>query len=157
MPSNHNPLGALPARFRRERVLIVGCGDIGLRAALVLRGRVRVLALTSVGGSAREATAAAEAKGSAVATAVAARAGAMAASAALVADPLQRLQHLQRFQQLRAAGITPLLGNLDAPGSLGRLADVAERVLHLAPPQAHGAHDQRMRHLLQALARGGRV
>ena len=26
-------LGALPARFRRERVLIVGCGDVGLRCA----------------------------------------------------------------------------------------------------------------------------
>lgn len=39
--------GALPARFRRERVLIVGCGDVGLRAAARLRPRVRVLALTS--------------------------------------------------------------------------------------------------------------
>ena len=58
---------------------------------------------------------------------------------------------------LREAGALPLLGNLDAPGSLGRLAVVAERVLHLAPPQAHGAHDQRTRHLLQVLARGGRV
>ena len=63
----------------------------------------------------------------------------------------------QRVPVLREAGALPLLGNLDAPGSLGRLADVAERVLHLAPPQAHGAHDQRTRHLLQALARGGRV
>ncbi|MDR7095022.1 SDR family oxidoreductase [Hydrogenophaga laconesensis] len=42
-------LGALPARFRRERVLIVGCGDVGQRAARVLSGaqRVRLLALTS--------------------------------------------------------------------------------------------------------------
>jgi nucleoside-diphosphate-sugar epimerase len=46
-------LGALPARFRRARVLIVGCGDVGLRVAQALRasatGRspVRVLALTS--------------------------------------------------------------------------------------------------------------
>ena len=63
----------------------------------------------------------------------------------------------ERVPMLREAGALPLLGNLDAPGSLGRLADLAERVLHLAPPQAHGAHDQRTRHLLQALARGGRV
>jgi hypothetical protein len=27
------PLGALPARFRRQRLLIVGCGDVGLRVA----------------------------------------------------------------------------------------------------------------------------
>ena len=47
MPSNQTPLGALPARFRRERVLIVGCGDVGLRAAALLRARVQVLALTS--------------------------------------------------------------------------------------------------------------
>ncbi|MCW8182739.1 SDR family NAD(P)-dependent oxidoreductase, partial [Verminephrobacter eiseniae] len=31
MPSNQPPLGALPARFRRQRLLIVGCGDIGQR------------------------------------------------------------------------------------------------------------------------------
>ncbi len=47
LPSNLTPLGALPARFRRERVLIVGCGDIGLRLAALIKGRVRVLALTS--------------------------------------------------------------------------------------------------------------
>ena len=42
-------LGALPARFRRERVLIVGCGDVGLRAVRVLGSgkRARLFALTS--------------------------------------------------------------------------------------------------------------
>jgi nucleoside-diphosphate-sugar epimerase len=39
--------GALPARFRRQRLLIVGCGDIGLRVAALLAPRVRVLALSS--------------------------------------------------------------------------------------------------------------
>ena len=39
--------GALPARFRRTRVLIVGCGDVGQRVAQALPARVRVLALTS--------------------------------------------------------------------------------------------------------------
>lgn len=39
--------GALPARFRRERVLLVGCGDVGVRVAASLRGRVRLIALTS--------------------------------------------------------------------------------------------------------------
>ena len=47
MPSNQNPLGALPARFRRQRVLIVGCGDVGLRLARLLTPHTRVLALTS--------------------------------------------------------------------------------------------------------------
>jgi nucleoside-diphosphate-sugar epimerase len=37
----------LPARFRRERVLIVGCGDVGVRVARELGPRVRLLALTS--------------------------------------------------------------------------------------------------------------
>jgi len=37
----------LPARFRRQRVLIVGCGDVGLRVADLLRDRVRLLGLTS--------------------------------------------------------------------------------------------------------------
>lgn len=51
MPSNQTPLGALPARFRRQRVLIVGCGDVGLRAAGQLGApqsqRMRLMALTS--------------------------------------------------------------------------------------------------------------
>jgi nucleoside-diphosphate-sugar epimerase len=47
LPSNQSPLGALPARFRRSRVLIVGCGDVGLRVARDLPKHVRVLALTS--------------------------------------------------------------------------------------------------------------
>ncbi|WP_296444164.1 SDR family oxidoreductase [Rhodoferax sp. UBA5149] len=55
MPSNQSPRsslyatrpGALPARFRRARVLIVGCGDVGLRVAQALSGRVRLMALTS--------------------------------------------------------------------------------------------------------------
>ena len=47
MPSIQSPLGALPARFRRERVLIIGCGDVGVRVARGLQERVRLLALTS--------------------------------------------------------------------------------------------------------------
>lgn len=99
MPSNQNPLGALPARFRRERVLIVGCGDVGVRAARQLRAegaaaRPRLLALTS--------------------------------------SPA-------RGPELRAAGITPLVGNLDDAASLRRLAGLATRVLHLAPPPSEGA------------------
>jgi nucleoside-diphosphate-sugar epimerase len=39
--------GALPSRFRRPRVLIVGCGDVGLRVAQALPSRVRLIALTS--------------------------------------------------------------------------------------------------------------
>lgn len=55
MPSNQSPLGALPARFRRERLLIVGCGDIGQRVLRDLQtgpgaGRMQVLALTSSAG-----------------------------------------------------------------------------------------------------------
>lgn len=47
MPSNYCPLGALPSRFRRARVLIVGCGDVGMRVAALLPAHVRVIALTS--------------------------------------------------------------------------------------------------------------
>ena len=47
MPSNQSPLGALPSRFRRQRILIIGCGDIGTRAARQLSGHTRVMALTS--------------------------------------------------------------------------------------------------------------
>lgn len=60
-----------------------------------------------------------------------------------------------RTGELRARGITPLLGNLDQPASLRRLAGVATRVLHLAPPPAEGSGDPRTRALLQALRRRG--
>lgn len=95
-------------RFRRSRLLIVGCGDVGLRAAAALPRRVRVLALTS--------------------------------------SP-------ERRAELRARGITPLTGNLDQAATLQRLAGLADRVLHLAPPTGEGAGDPRTRALLQALRR----
>ena len=37
----------LPTAFKRPVLLIVGCGDVGLRVARLLRGRWRLLALTS--------------------------------------------------------------------------------------------------------------
>jgi nucleoside-diphosphate-sugar epimerase len=116
LPSNPNPHGslyatrpgALPARFRRQRLLIIGCGDIGLRVAQALPNRVRVLALTS--------------------------------SANRTAD-------------LRSRGVIPLLGNLDDPASLQRLAGLAHRVLHLAPPPGEGWEDPRTLALTRALRR----
>lgn len=109
MPSNQSPLGARPARFRRERILVVGCGDVGLRVARELRGRVRLLALTS--------------------------------------SPA-------RIGALRAQGLTPLAGDLDRPRTLARLAGLATRVVHLAPPPSDHEpawRDPRTSALLQAL------
>ena len=54
LPSNLNPLGALPARFRRQRILIIGCGDVGLRVAHLLPDRINVMALTSSSGRVAE-------------------------------------------------------------------------------------------------------
>ena len=69
--------------------MIVGCGDVGLRAARQLPRNARLMALTS---------------------------------------------SATRAPELRARGITPLQGNLDEGASLRRLAGLATRVLHLAPP-----------------------
>jgi nucleoside-diphosphate-sugar epimerase len=88
--------------------LIVGCGDVGLRVLRLLRGRWRVLALTS--------------------------------------SP-------ERAPALREAGAVPLVGNLDQPATLARLAGLADAVLHLAPPPSQGPADTRTAHLLRALAR----
>lgn len=103
-------MGALPARFRRERVLIVGCGDVGLRTARGLgAGRsVRLLAVTS--------------------------------------SP-------DRVPALRAAGITPLAGNLDDLSSLRRLAALGTRVIHLAPPPSDELADWRLDPRTRALVR----
>jgi nucleoside-diphosphate-sugar epimerase len=91
-------------------VLVVGCGDVGLRVARELKGRVRLLALTS--------------------------------------SPA-------RVPVLRAAGLVPLAGNLDARASLARLAGLATRVVHLAPPPGEGTpawwRDTRTTALLRAL------
>lgn len=106
-----NPLGALPARFRRGRLLVVGCGDVGLRVLRQLGGRMQVLALTS--------------------------------------SP-------SRVPALRAAGAVPLAGDLDLPPSLRRLAGLATRVLHLAPPpagEAAAGRDGRTLALARALRR----
>lgn len=46
LPANPIPLRALPARFRRPRVLIVGCGDVGLRVAQLLQATAPATALT---------------------------------------------------------------------------------------------------------------
>ena len=62
-----------------------------------------------------------------------------------------------RRPAIRAAGAVPLVGNLDDPGTLGRLAALADAVLHLAPPHPDAAIDTRTRHLVQALVRGRRV
>ena len=62
-----------------------------------------------------------------------------------------------RAEALRAAGAVPLIGNLDEPATLARLAGLADAVLHLAPPPLHGTTDPRTRNLIEALARKGRV
>ncbi len=97
-----------PTRFKRPTLLIVGCGDVGLRVAKLLQGRWRLIALTS--------------------------------------SPA-------RCAVLRAAGVVPLVGNLDAPATLARLAGLADAVLHLAPPPLRGVRDPRTANLLHALAR----
>ncbi|MGZ5249842.1 MAG: NAD-dependent epimerase/dehydratase family protein, partial [Caldimonas sp.] len=62
-----------------------------------------------------------------------------------------------RIAALRAAGIVPLLGDLDRPATLGRLAGLADAVLHLAPPAATGSRDDRTARLVGALARSPRL
>lgn len=106
-----------------KRILIIGCGDIALRAAKLLRMRYRLFGLA---------------------------------------------RSPARFDELRAAGIMPVPGDLDDGRSLHRLAGLAHIVLHFAPPNANPpsaplskrgaeggfATDTRTRNLLAALSRG---
>ncbi|MDE2402348.1 MAG: SDR family oxidoreductase [Burkholderiales bacterium] len=108
----YNPAPSRSSRFRQSRILIVGCGDVGLRVARQLLPRCRVLALTT---------------------------------------------QLERAASLRACGVVPLLGDLDRPDTLGRLAGLATWVVHLAPPPGQGEADPRTRHLLNALSLRGQV
>ena len=65
---------------------------------------------------------------------------------------LALLRHREESAGWRAMGATPLIGDLDQPATLRRLAGVAEIVIHLAPPPNTGEVDRRTRHLLAALA-----
>lgn len=94
------------------RVLILGCGDVGLRLLPLLLPRYRVLAVTS---------------------------------------------HPERCAELRAAGAIPIVADLDAPLTLGRLARLAPTILHLAPPQSDGRIDRRTRNLAAILPEGARL
>ncbi|MFJ3313787.1 NAD-dependent epimerase/dehydratase family protein [Herbaspirillum huttiense] len=94
------------------RVLILGCGDVGLRLVPLLLPRYRVLAVTS--------------------------------------NP-------DRRAELRAAGAIPIVANLDAPLTLGRLARLAPTIVHLAPPQSEGRIDRRTRNLAAILPEGARL
>ncbi len=96
--------------LRKPRVLIVGCGDVGMRLLPLLRDRFRVFAVTS--------------------------------------QPA-------RVAELRAAGATPVVANLDQRDSLHRLRGLADTVVHLAPPPADGTLDRRTRRLAAILPRGG--
>ena len=57
----------------------------------------------------------------------------------------------ERIKLLRQSGVTPLLGNLDDASTLARLAGIATRVIHLAPPPAQGQCDTRSAALVAAL------
>jgi nucleoside-diphosphate-sugar epimerase len=61
----------------------------------------------------------------------------------------------ERVAELKAHGIQALVGNLDAPATLRRLAGIADRVIHLAPPPTENTAqwwlDPRTKHLLQTL------
>lgn len=94
------------------RVLILGCGDVGLRLVPLLLPRYRVLAVTS--------------------------------------NP-------DRRAELRAAGAIPVVADLDAPLTLGRLARLAPTFVHLAPPQSEGCIDRRTRNLAAILPEGARL
>ncbi len=60
----------------------------------------------------------------------------------------------ERVPPLRAAGVVPIVGDLDSPRSLARLEGFGRRVIHLAPPpEGDGRGDPRTRALLAALRR----
>ncbi len=92
-------------RLGRPRLLIVGCGDVGLRIVARLQRRLRIFAVTT--------------------------------------SP-------DRLAALRSAGAVPLLIDLDRDRP-ARLATLATRAIHLAPPPAQGLIDARAKRLLRDL------
>ena len=93
-------------RLGKPRLLIIGCGDVGMRILPLLKANFRIFAVTS--------------------------------------QP-------QRHAELRQAGAIPITANLDAPGTLARLAHLAPNIIHLAPPRSEGETDTRTRNLIAIL------
>ena len=89
-----------------RRLLIIGCGDVAVRAVARLLPAFHIYALTHTP---------------------------------------------ERAQSLRVLGITPIVGDLDHPQQLVKLAGLAHCVMHFAPPQSTGEIDQRTHNLLTAL------
>ena len=63
------------------------------------------------------------------------------------------LRNAARAADWRRAGAQPLFADLDDASSLGRIAGLADVVLHLAPPPNQGSCDTRTKHLLAALSK----
>ncbi|MCB1956732.1 MAG: NAD-dependent epimerase/dehydratase family protein [Rhodocyclaceae bacterium] len=63
------------------------------------------------------------------------------------------VRSVAQCEAIRALGAIPVVGDLDDRRSLARLAGIADRVLHCAPPPATGQDDPRTRHLVAALRR----
>ena len=109
MKNNQSNTG-VSGHWRKPRLLVVGCGDVGMRLLPRLTPRFRVFAVTS--------------------------------------QPA-------RVPELRAAGATPVVANLDVRDSLHRLRGLADIVVHLAPPPSEGKLDRRTRNLTAILPRQG--
>ncbi len=87
-------------------MIVLGCGDVGLRFAKRFGDRLNVYGVARSTGA---------------------------------------------LDAVRAAGARPLRADLDDPRSLRRLAGLAPRVLHSAPPPTAGPDDPRTRHAITAL------
>ncbi len=64
------------------------------------------------------------------------------------------IRRTDREAEVRAAGATPLIADLDNAASLQCVAGVATTVFHFAPPPNHGADDTRTENLLAVLSSG---
>jgi len=90
-----------------KKLLIVGCGDIALRALPQLARDYQVFGLVRTAAQA---------------------------------------------DRIAALGAKPLSGDLDDAATLSKLAEVADLVLHLAPPGENGERDERSANLIEALS-----
>tara|TARA_S200000501_G_C20787166_1_gene727767 strand:- start:420 stop:1304 length:885 start_codon:yes stop_codon:yes gene_type:complete len=92
--------------FGLKRILIVGCGDIGMKLISKLKNKFRVFAITT---------------------------------------------KIERVSEIRNAGATPILADLDKKETLYRLKGIANIIIHLAPPKKIGQVDERTKRLIPFL------
>ena len=132
-------------KWRRPRLLIIGCGDVGMRILPLLRTQLnRHFAINNQQITSN--------KHPQTALKSSTNGNDIFAKSQQNWRVFATTSQATRCAEIRAAGAMPIVANLDNPATLQRLAHLADWLIMLAPPPSTGTKDMRSRHLIHALS-----